>query len=111
MKQNNKQSYSIDELKNFPYKSTTLHGMDEEDGSTNMIHEWQKGAFKKLPSPANYEPVEYMGGDVRERITMTIPRFHLLRLKEQANQKGMPYQTFLNSLIKEYLDGELMRKR
>jgi|GEM_PF-2342790 len=106
-----KQSYSIEELKNFPYTSTTLHGMDEEDGSTEMIREWQKGAFKKLPSSTQYEPVEYMGGDVRDRITMTIPRFHLLRLKEQANQKGMPYQTFLNSLIKGYLDGELVGKR
>ena len=52
-----------------------------------------------------------MGEDKRDRITMTIPRFHLLRLKEQANQKGIPYQTFLNSLIKEYLDGELVGKR
>lgn len=106
-----KKIHSVEKLKNFPYKSTTLHGMDKEDGSIEMIREWQKGAFKKLPSPADYEPVEYVGGEVRDRVTMTIPRFHLLRLKEQANKKGILYQTFLNSLIKEYLDGELVEKR
>lgn len=37
-----KQSYSAKELKNFPYTSTTLHGMEEEDGSLEMVREWQK---------------------------------------------------------------------
>ena len=37
-----KQSYSTEELRNFSYKSTTLHGMDEEDGSLEMIREWQR---------------------------------------------------------------------
>lgn len=30
------------ELQKFPYISNTLHGMDEEDGSLDMIREWQK---------------------------------------------------------------------
>jgi hypothetical protein len=34
--------YTAKELQKFPYISTTLHDMDREDGSIDMIREWQK---------------------------------------------------------------------
>lgn len=51
-------TYTADELKHFKYTASTLAGMDEEDGSMDMIREWQKGAF---PFKADgLEPVEFV---------------------------------------------------
>jgi len=96
--------YTAKELQKFPYISTTLHDMDREDGSIDMIREWQKWAFKKVPKGLEYEPVEAIDGDIRDRITISIPRFQLLRLKEAANTAGIPYQTYLNHIIKQNID-------
>lgn len=37
--------------------------------------------------------------DVREKITIRIPRRDLVLIKSQALQSGMPYQTLINSIL------------
>ena len=38
---------------------------------------------------------------------MSIPSHNLTRLKIVANRKDIPYQTYLNSIIKEHIDREI----
>ncbi|MDA9129265.1 BrnA antitoxin family protein [Candidatus Gracilibacteria bacterium] len=39
----------------------------------------------------------------RTRISLRVPRRNLLCIKSQALQKGIPYQTYLNSIIHEHV--------
>jgi len=44
------------------------------------------------------------GGGI-ERISLAIPEADLARLKALAAKKGMPYQTLINSILHEYVEG------
>ena len=39
----------------------------------------------------------------RTRISLRVPRRNLLSIKSKALQKGIPYQTYLNSIIHEHV--------
>lgn len=91
-------------------QAKTLQEMDEIDGSAEMIRAWQRGEFANAPGPQTYKLVEHRGSD-RKRITMSIPSYNLTRLKIIANKKEIPYQTYLNSIIKEHVDREMMSTR
>ena len=41
----------------------------------------------------------------RRRISIAIPERDLARLKTKAAEKGMPYQTLINSILHEYVEG------
>jgi len=41
----------------------------------------------------------------RRRISIAIPERGLARLKTKAAEKGMPYQTLINSILHEYVEG------
>ena len=81
-----------------------LEEMDEIDGSAESIRDvittW---VYEKWSTLEWYEPVEYMNPR-RERITMSMPSHNLTRLKILANSKDIPYQTYMNSIIKQHLD-------
>ena len=53
---------------------------------------WQEAARKAL------------NGD-RQRISISIPRRDLARLKARAAEEGMPYQTLINSILHKYVKG------
>jgi predicted DNA binding CopG/RHH family protein len=98
--------YTVNELKNFHYTGKTLAEMDQEDGSAETFDELiKRGIYEKNGILSDYEPVEYVDSR-RERITMSIPSYNLTRLKMIANKKEIPYQTYINSLIKEHIDKE-----
>ncbi|WP_206454821.1 CopG family antitoxin [Aurantimonas marina] len=40
----------------------------------------------------------------RRRISIAIPERDLARLKTRAAEKGMPYQTLINSILHEYVE-------
>ena len=40
----------------------------------------------------------------RQRISISIPRRDLLRLKTRAAEQGMPYQTLINSILHKYVE-------
>ena len=99
-------NYTGEELKNFKYTGKTLAEMDKEDGSAetfDVLIRW--GIYAKGGTLSGYEPIEYIDSS-RERITMSIPTYNLTRLKMIANKKDIPYQTYLNSIIKEHIDHE-----
>lgn len=41
----------------------------------------------------------------RRRISIAIPERDLARLKTRAAEKGMPYQTLINSILHEFVEG------
>jgi predicted DNA binding CopG/RHH family protein len=45
-----------------------------------------------------------LGGE-RQRISISIPRRDLARLKARAAEEGMPYQTLINSILHKYVEG------
>lgn len=52
---------------------------------------WQEHARKFLDSE-------------RQRISISIPKRDLLRLKARAAEEGMPYQTLINSILHKYVE-------
>ncbi|MEX0953968.1 MAG: DNA-binding protein [Rhizobiaceae bacterium] len=40
----------------------------------------------------------------RQRISISIPKRDLLRLKARAAEEGMPYQTLINSILHKYVE-------
>jgi CopG antitoxin of type II toxin-antitoxin system len=88
----------------------TLAEMDEIDGSAEFMRDLiDSGVYEPGGRLHGYEPVERINPR-RERITMSIPSANLIHLKMLANRKEIPYQTYLNSMIKEHLDREFMTK-
>ena len=53
---------------------------------------WQEHARKFLDSE-------------RQRISISIPKRDLARLKTRAAEEGMPYQTLINSILHKYVEG------
>lgn len=106
-----KNNLTVEELKNFKYTGKTLEEMDQEDGSAEIFDALVKwGIYSTWWLLSGYEPVEYVDSR-RERITMSIPSYNLTRLRIIANRKEIPYQTYLNSIIKEHVDREITSTR
>jgi predicted DNA binding CopG/RHH family protein len=40
----------------------------------------------------------------RKSIHIRIPEYNLTRIRRQADKKGLPYQTLINSILQEYLE-------
>lgn len=53
---------------------------------------WREAAMKTLAGE-------------RQRISISIPRRDLARLKARAAEEGMPYQTLINSILHKYIEG------
>ena len=53
--------------------------------------QWRKAALKTLAGE-------------RQRISISIPKRDLLRLKARAAEQGMPYQTLINSILHKYVE-------
>src|SRR3990167_5507018 len=43
-----------------------------------------------------------------ERVTLRLTKYDLKTLKFRAAQKGLPYQTFMASILHQYADGHLI---
>ena len=61
-----------------------------DDVETARTH-WQEVAKRTLDSK-------------RRRISLMVPERDLLRLKARAAEKGMPYQTLINSILHKYVE-------
>ncbi len=101
-------TYTAEELMNFPYISGTLEWMDEEDGSMDMIREWQEWSFA-FKSDA-LDPIAFVGGK-SDRITLSIPRFDLFRFKEIATEKWVPYQTYLKMILRDHINQQRLTRK
>ena len=45
---------------------------------------------------------EHIGGE-RQKISLNIPKRNLSRIKAQALEQGLPYQTLINAVIQQWL--------
>ena len=43
-------------------------------------------------------------------ISLRVSNFDLQRLKEKANEEGVPYQTLINSILHKYITNQLYEK-
>ena len=74
-----------------------LIALSEEDGwvPAGDIEEqrafWQKVARDTLDGE-------------RQRISISIPKRDLIKLKTRAAEEGMPYQTLINSILHKYVE-------
>lgn len=92
-------------------QARTLAEMDEIDGSTELMQDIiDSGVYEPGGRLHGYEPVERISAR-RERITISMPSHNLIHIKMLANRKEIPYQTYLNSIVKEHLDRELVSKK
>jgi hypothetical protein len=91
-------------------QAKTLAEMDEIDGSAELMRDLiNSGVYEPGGRLYGYEPVERVSTR-RERITISMPSHNLIHIKMLANRKEMPYQTYLNSIVKDHLDRELVAR-
>lgn len=67
-----------------------------------------------------YAPVKDLDAEVakitqafkntRKRISLRVPIGDLERIKEKAAQRGLPYQTLINSILHQFAAGNLAEK-
>jgi hypothetical protein len=91
-------------------QAKTLAEMDEIDGSAELMRDLiNSGVYEPGGRLYGYEPVERVSTR-RERITISMPSHNLIHIKMLANRKEIPYQTYLNSIVKDHLDRELVAR-
>ncbi|MCP3851354.1 MAG: hypothetical protein GY694_14090 [Gammaproteobacteria bacterium] len=64
---------------------------------------------KKRASKIATNTIEKIAGK-KTPIGLRVPERDLSRVKSLALQKGVPYQTLINSVLHQYLDGNLVEK-
>jgi predicted DNA binding CopG/RHH family protein len=74
-----------------------------------LLKSYEKGEWKSVPNLAREMKLakEIATNTLRKdaRITLRISNMDLVRLKEKAAYKGLPYQTFISSVLHEYAAG------
>jgi predicted DNA binding CopG/RHH family protein len=78
----------------------------EEQG---MLESYERGEWKSVDNLAQEmkQATEIAANTLRKdaRVTLRISSGDLVRLKEKAAYKGLPYQTFISSVLHEYAAG------
>jgi len=81
--------------------------LDEEE--QEILESFEKGEWKSVDNLAKemQQAKEIAANTLRknERITLRLSTGDLMRLKEKAAYKGLPYQTFISSILHEYAAG------
>lgn len=74
-----------------------------------MLKSYERGEWKSIDNLAQEmkQAKEIAANTLRKdaRITLRISSGDLVRLKEKAAYKGLPYQTFISSVLHEYAAG------
>jgi predicted DNA binding CopG/RHH family protein len=63
-------------------------------------------SLKKKPGKVKVDPEA-----TRVMISLKVDAHDLVDLKNEAERMGMPYQTFINSVLHRFISGELIDKR
>lgn len=80
-----------------------------------LLEASERGEFQKISNSAKIiEQLKIAAKDVaglgsRSNVSLRIPDYNLSRLKSQAIRDGIPYQTLINSVLHQYLNGSLKR--
>lgn len=85
-------------------KSTKL--LDEEKAIENEIENLKPISGNKK------EKIEKILAQAKKNrsISLRISNFDLEKLKEKANNEGIPYQTLINSILHKYITNQLFEK-
>lgn len=85
-------------------KSTKL--LDEEKAIENEIENLKPLSGNKK------EKIEKILAQAKKNrsISLRISNFDLEKLKEKANNEGVPYQTLINSILHKYITNQLFEK-
>ena len=85
-------------------KSTKL--LDEEKAIENEIENLKPISENKK------EKIEKILAQAKKNrsISLRISNFDLEKLKEKANNEGIPYQTLINSILHKYITNQLFEK-
>lgn len=80
--------------------------LDEEKAIENEIEEL------KPVSGLKKKKIENILAQARKNksISLRISNFDLEKLKEKANNEGVPYQTLINSILHKYITNQLFEK-
>lgn len=80
--------------------------LDEEQAIENEIENL------KPVSGSKKKKIEQILTQARKNksISLRVTNFDLQRLKEKANQEGVPYQTLINSILHKYITNQLFEK-
>lgn len=92
------------------YKKTEF-GYTLDDDETEILQAMDAGEFVPVTDLASRKAelqtaAQAFSGMKRKSINIRIPEYNLDRLKQQANRQGLPYQTLINSILQQYLEGQ-----
>lgn len=83
--------------------------LDKEE--TQLLKDYEQGKFRPLPrvksEQEKYRAYAKAMLDKTRNINIRVSESDLLKIKSKAMQKGIPYQTFLTSLIHQYSTGQI----
>ena len=83
--------------------------LDKEE--KQIVKDYEQGKLKSAPKSKNeqekYRVYAKAMLDKTRNINIRVSESDLLKIKSKAMQKGIPYQTFLTSLIHQYSTGQI----
>jgi predicted DNA binding CopG/RHH family protein len=79
--------------------------LESDDFTPTLATQEQKDQASQVAT----NTVEKIAGK-KTPIGLRVPERDLSRVKSLALQKGVPYQTLINSVLHQYLDGNLVEK-
>ncbi len=87
--------------------------IDEEE--KELMESLESMEVSKLKPPTNEERAELRTAakdfiKSNTKMNIRIDPFELERIKEQAEQAGLKYQTFIKSILHRYITGQLVEK-
>lgn len=99
-KQRNKETFD-------PFKNLVLDEYEQELENALEKGQWKSaGNFQKRKKEVEQVARYTLNLRRSKPITFRIPQGDLIRLKERAEKRSIPYQTLLVALIRDYLAGK-----
>lgn len=90
------------------YKKTDFdYELDDEEAE--LLQAIDEGDFQSVPNLDERKKevqatAKAFSEMKRKSINIRIPEYNLTRIRRQAEKKGLPYQTLINSIIQQYLE-------
>ena len=86
--------------------------MDKEENE--ILRAYQKGEYKSVPNLkkeiAKYREYAKHTLQKNKRINIRISERDLVRIQRKAVEEGLPYQTFISSILHKFIAGHLTEK-
>ena len=80
----------------------------------NLLESVERGEWKRIPdfqrAAAHYREGARATLRKDKRVNIRMAERDLIRFQKTAVQEGLPYQTFLSSILHKYINGRLVEK-